>query len=227
MLEGIGYTRVSTDEQGESRKGLDAQERAIICFAEANNIVLLDVREEIESGAVGLDGRPVLKSCIDDAKGRALLVAKLDRFSRDAEFIAVHMNSLVRQKVRLVPCDLGMDVEPFQMHIYAALAQKEREMIGQRTKAALDAIKASGRKLGIHTHKTKAKAHSGLVHGREAQARKALAFADTMRPLIEPMRLQGMTYEAIAERLNAYQTPTARGGKWSIVSVRNLVLRWD
>lgn len=240
MLKAIGYCRVSTQEQKNKRNGIEGQIQAIVQFCEFNGIQLLDVREEEGAdGAWGLDRRPVLAGCIDDCKaeGAILLTSRLDRFSRSVEFVSTQMNAFIRKKIRYAACDLGLDVEMFMLHIYASVAEKEKKLIQERTKAALDVLKAKGKPLGRKAHKGQGMAWEAIgEEGRKALSRKAIVYAESMRPLIEPMRNEGLTYKAIAERLNLFGVPTQRQkenheweGKhgWTIVSVRNVVMRWD
>ena len=143
----IAYLRVSTQRQGRSGLGLEAQREAIARHCHAAGITLAGEYIEIETGkgADALDRRPQLKAALTAAKrARApIIVAKLDRLSRDVAFVA----GLMADRVPFVCCDLP-DADPFMLHIYAAMAEQERRMISARTKAALAAKKASGATLG-------------------------------------------------------------------------------
>jgi DNA invertase Pin-like site-specific DNA recombinase len=219
MKQVIGYIRVSTREQGDSKLGLQAQQTALEEFAKSKGYEILSVVEEIASGADGLEYRQMLRYALAQAKKNkcAVLVAKLDRLSRDVAFVS----HLMTQRVPFIVAELGDDVDPFVLHIYAAFAESERRKISSRTKAALAALKAQGKQLGkpenliAHAHK-----------GRQAVARQADDFAAKLRPTIERMRRDSMTYQAIARELNAQGTPTARGGTWTAKTVCNLVARW-
>lgn len=146
----VAYYRVSTREQGRSGLGLDAQRGAIARFAEAEGFEVAAEFTEVETGkgADALDRRPQLTAALAAARrnGKAcpITVAKLDRLSRDVHFIS----GLMAHKTPFLVADLGPDVEPFLLHLYAALAEKERVVISQRTKAALTAAKARGQVLG-------------------------------------------------------------------------------
>ena len=133
----VTYLRVSTDRQGKSGLGLDAQREAIARFAEAEGLELLAEHVEVETGkgADALDRRPVLREALTRArKAKAsICVAKLDRLSRDVHFIS----GLMVHKVPFIVTTLGADADPFMLHIYAAFAEKERALIGERTRAAL------------------------------------------------------------------------------------------
>src|SRR6187455_3715111 len=144
----IAYYRVSTAKQGQSGLGLAAQRRAVVAFAEAEGFELVGEFTEVETGkgADALERRPQLKAALKAAKKAKceVAVAKLDRLSRDVAFIA----GLMAQRVPFIVCALGRNVDPFTLHIYAALAEQERRMISQRTIAGLAAAKAKGKKLG-------------------------------------------------------------------------------
>ena len=147
----IAYYRVSTQRQGRSGLGLEAQRAAVARFAEAEGITILREFTEVETGkgADALDRRPQLSAALASARlARCpVLVAKLDRLSRDVAFIA----GLMVQRVPFVVAELGADADPFMLHLYAALAEKERRMISERT-SALSSRKASGTKLGNPTN---------------------------------------------------------------------------
>ncbi len=211
----ISYLRVSTDAQGRSGHGLDAQREAIERFARDNGFEVISTFTEVETGkgADALDRRPQLAEALKQAKalGCPIVVSKLDRLSRDVAFIA----GLMAQRVPFIVAELGPDVDPFVLHIYAALAEKERVMIGARTKAALAAAKARGRVLG----------------GRRDEAAKALAAkaderAAELRDTVVAIRAQGIASAAgLAKELNRCGIPTPRGGVWQAVQVQRLVAR--
>src|SRR6476620_60877 len=144
VREAVGYIRVSTARQKSSGLGLEAQQAAIAKFAEAEAFNLVETFTETESGSD--DDRPQLNAAIERArKVRApVIVAKLDRLSRDVAYIA----GLMKSKVPFIVTELGADTDPFLLHIYAALAEKERAMISRRTKDALAAARARGVILG-------------------------------------------------------------------------------
>ena len=153
----IGYYRVSTQKQGRSGLGLEAQRKAVAAFAKAEGFEIIAEFTEVETGkgADALDRRPQLKAALKAAKKAKceVAVAKLDRLSRDVAFIA----GLMVQRVPFIVAALGRNVDPFTLHIYAALAEQERRMISQRTIAGLAAAKARGRKLGSSVSKLAAK----------------------------------------------------------------------
>jgi len=140
----IAYTRVSTKRQGKSGLGMEAQEKAIQQYAALEGWLVADQYLDVESGKS--DERPGLNAAIDRAKllQCPILVSKLDRLSRDVHFIS----GLMAQRVEFIVTQLGRQADPFILHIYAALAEKERTMIGERTKAALEAARMRGVRLG-------------------------------------------------------------------------------
>jgi DNA invertase Pin-like site-specific DNA recombinase len=143
------------------------------------------------------------------------LVAKLDRLSRDVAFIA----GLMAQRVPFIVAELGADADPFMLHLYAALAEKERRQISERTRVALAARKERGTKLGNPSNPSAA-----ASVGRQAQVTAAEQFAATVLLVIAPLQKAGLTsYRGIAAALNARGIKTARGGGWQVSNVRNLL----
>src|ERR1700712_490397 len=140
----VSYLRVSTARQGHSGLGLDAQRSAIAQFAQAEGFEVVQAFVEIESGkgCDALERRPQLAAALARAKRArcSVVVARLDRLSRDVAFIA----SLMSRRIPFISVELGTDCDPFMLHLYAALAEKERALISARTKAALAAKKADG-----------------------------------------------------------------------------------
>jgi len=148
MQHAIAYYRVSTARQGRSGLGIEAQRAAVHRFAEAEGFEILAEFTEVETGkgSDALERRPQLRAALKAAKKAKchVAVAKLDRLSRDVAFIA----NLMVQRVPFLVTALGRNVDPFTLHIYAALAEQERRMISQRTKAGLQAAKERGVVLG-------------------------------------------------------------------------------
>lgn len=216
----IGYIRVSTEDQGVAGNGLEAQRTAIERFASDNGYELLEIVQEVASGALDLSDRPFLAAAMKRCQKLkvAIIVSKLDRLSRDAAFILNLMNT----KTRFIVAQFGENVDNFQIHIYAILAQKEREMISQRTKDALAILKAKGKRLGG----SKCGLEAGQI-GHAAQASKADQFALKMAPSLNRMRAAGMGLQKIADELNLNGTKTARGGEWHSMTVRNIFERLE
>jgi DNA invertase Pin-like site-specific DNA recombinase len=142
---------------------------------------------------------------------------KLDRLSRDVHFVS----GLMAHRVPFIVAELGRDADPFMLHLYAALAEKERSLISQRTKAALAAKKAAGVKLGNPRNLTEIS-----VAGRQAQRVEADRFAGEIAPLIENIRAAGVTaLRAIADELNRRSVKTQRGGSWHAGTVNAILQR--
>jgi DNA invertase Pin-like site-specific DNA recombinase len=204
------YKRVSTEDQGKSGLGLAAQERDIQLFlsgfTEVPYEVLADYTE-VETGKI--NDRPKLAEALSLVRktGADLLVAKLDRLSRRVSFIATVMDD---PKVRLRVAQMPY-ADKFQLHIYAALAEQEREFISARTKAALAEAKARGAKLGGLRDKT-------MRRNAVIQA-NAGARAERIAGIILPLREAGTPLREIAEHLNRAGVPTARGGQWQASQV--------
>jgi len=148
MERAVAYLRVSTQRQQRSGLGIEAQRAAIQQFAANETLAISAEFVEFESGkgADALDRRPQLAAALAAAKASkcSVVVAKLDRLSRDVAFVA----GLMAQRVPFIVAELGRDADPFTLHLYAALAEKERRLISERTKAALSAKKVSGIRLG-------------------------------------------------------------------------------
>jgi DNA invertase Pin-like site-specific DNA recombinase len=222
----IPYFRVSTTRQSKSGLGIDAQKEAVRRFAEAEGFTLDREFQEVETGkgADALDQRPQLRAALDRARaaGCPIIVSKLDRLSRDVAFIA----GLMAQKVPFIVAELGADADPFMLHLYAALAEKERAMISARTKAALAAAKARGKALGGDRGKA---AETGRAHVATAMAalRASVDARDArLAPLVAEAQGQGITSQSgIARFLNDRDIATARGGTWSNVQVAALLKR--
>jgi DNA invertase Pin-like site-specific DNA recombinase len=144
----VAYYRVSSQKQGKSGLGLEAQRKAVETFARAEGYQVTTEFTEVETGkgADALERRPQLAASLKAAKKAkcAVVVAKLDRLSRDVHFIS----GLMSKRVPFIVTELGPNVDPFMLHIHAAVAQKERELISRRTREALAAAKARGVKLG-------------------------------------------------------------------------------
>jgi DNA invertase Pin-like site-specific DNA recombinase len=216
----VSYYRVSTSKQGASGLGIEAQRAAVHRFAEAEGFEIIAEHTEIETGkgADALDRRPVLAAALAEARKAKVpvLVAKLDRLSRDVHFIS----GLMAHKTPFIVAELGADVDAFMLHIWAALGQKERDLISKRTTEALAAAKARGVKLGSPAIE---KARASSIETKKANAD---AHAARVLPVIEAIRKTGVTSRrAIAAELTARKVETARGGVWTAVQVSNILKR--
>src|SRR3954447_19292688 len=221
MRQAVGYLRVSTQSQGRSGLGLEAQRAAIEAFAAAQGFEVTACFAEVETGkgSDALDRRPELAKALAQARRlkAPVTVAKLDRLSRDVAFVA----GLMAQRVPFIVTELGADADPFMLHIYAALAEKERAMIADRTKAALQELKAKGAELGNRTNLEEA-----AKRGAAANARGADAFASNIIPIVRSIQAAGVTsLRGIAGTLNARGIGTPRGGQWHPQSVVRLLER--
>ena len=221
MESAIAYLRVSTQRQQRSGLGIEAQRATIARFAEAEGLTIIGeyVEAETGKGSDALDRRPQLAAALAAAKAAkcSVVVSKLDRLSRDVAFVA----GLMAQRVPFIVAELGRDADPFMLHLYAALAEKERRLISERTRSALAAKKASGAALGNPTNVK----HAGQI-GRRAQQAEAGRFAFNVLPVIRSILAQGRVgMVAIAEQLNQRGIRTARGGNWHVSSVANILAR--
>ena len=221
MERAVAYYRVSTKQQHRSGLGIEAQRAAVTRFAESEHLTIVAefVEAETGKGADALDRRPQLAAALASARvvKCSVLVSKLDRLSRDVAFVS----GLMAQRVPFIVAELGRDADPFMLHLYAALAEKERRLISERTKAALAAKKATGATLGNPRNVAAAAAL-----GRQIQINEADKFAAGLLPLIEAVRSAGATtLAAISAALNERRIRTARGGHWHVSSVLNLLAR--
>jgi DNA invertase Pin-like site-specific DNA recombinase len=211
----VAYYRVSTDKQGKSGLGLDAQRKAVDDYLNGGTWSLVDTFTEIESGK--RNERPELEKALAVCRRQKakLVIAKLDRLSRNLAFIATLMDS----GVEFVAVD-NPHANKLTVHILAAVAQHEREMIAQRTKDALQAAKARGIVLG--------NPKLAMVRSRAVASVKADAdrFAQNVVPIIREIQSSGVeSRRAIARSLNARGVATARGGKWTAVQVGSILQR--
>lgn len=204
-MKAIGYCRVSTAEQGDSGAGLEAQEAAIRAEVKHRGWELLDIRTDVASGK-SLRRRDELGRTLRDlehGKADVLVVAKLDRLSRSVLDFATLMETAREESWSIIVLDLDVDTTSSMGELIAnimiSLAQWERRVIGERTRAALTAVKARGTALG----------------------RKPNVDDETLR-LIRVLRDGGKSYAQIAATLTAEQIPTSQGGKWHAATIRKL-----
>lgn len=222
-VRAVAYLRVSTARQGASGLGVEAQREAVeaVCREREWDLIAPPF-VEVESGKRA--DRPELAKAINRAKlmGAKLVIAKLDRLSRDAEFLL----KLQRTGVDFVAADMP-HADRFTVTIMAALAEKERELISVRTKSALAAAKARGVRLGNPNGASALRrAGKGNTASALSQANEAREFAERFREKIEELRSSGVvSLSGMATELNAQGLPTPRGGKWHASSVKNLLSR--
>jgi DNA invertase Pin-like site-specific DNA recombinase len=221
MERAVAYYRVSTKQQQRSGLGIEAQRATVTRFAEAERLTIVAEFVEIETGkgADALDRRPQLAAALAAARSAkcSVLVSKLDRLSRDVAFVS----GLMAQRVPFIVAELGRDADPFMLHLYAALAEKERSLIAERTKAALASKRANGARLGNPTNLPLA----GAL-GRATQVAAADEFVSGLLPVVLAIRQTGArTLAAMSQALNQRGIRTARGGAWRASSVANLFVR--
>ena len=221
MQHAVAYYRVSTERQRRSGLGIEAQRATVSRFAEVEGFTIAAefVEAETGKGADALDRRPQLAAALATGRSRKcpVIVAKLDRLSRDVAFIA----GLMAQRVPFIVAELGADADPFMLHLYAALAEKERRLISERTRAALAARKAQGARLGNPRN-----APEAAALGRRVSTEDADAFAANVLPIITALRVSGVTdLRGLANGLNLRGVHTARGGRWHVSNVRNVMAR--
>lgn len=216
----VAYYRVSTTSQGKSGLGIDAQRAAVVDFIHREGLELASEYVEIETGkgSDALERRPKLSAALTEARKlkAAVVVAKLDRLSRDVAFVS----GLMAQKVPFIVAELGADADPFMLHLFAALAEKERAMISARTKVALKAAKDRGTVLGNPSlAEARVKAEAGRIAAADA-------YAQSIIPIIHAIQASGIiSLRGIARELVARKIATRRGGQWTPVQVGDLLKR--
>lgn len=210
-MKAVTYLRVSTKSQGQSGLGVEAQRELIDRFLQSKSGTLIHEYVETVSGAK--NERAVLQKAIAHTKSinGTLVIAKLDRISRSVSFISSLMETGIDFKVAEMP-----DATHFQLHIYAALAQEERRLISERTKAALKAAKARGVSLGKSS---------------KALAQKNRRLADDFvqkvaGQIIEP-RNNGLSFSQIARNLNGNNVESYNGGIWHAMTVKRAYERLE
>ncbi|MBB5372274.1 recombinase family protein [Acidocella aromatica] len=219
----ISYFRVSTEKQGRSGLGLEAQQQAVSAYLDAHPGKVLASFVEVESGK--RSDRPELAKALAACKlkGATLIVAKLDRLARNARFLLSVVEGTGEGGV--VFCDMPQipagPVGKFLVTQMAAVGELEAGLISARTKAALAAAKARGRVLGGYRGGPKA----DPARAAEVRIQQADAFAARVRPLVDDLQSQGLSLRQIAARLTEEGVETARGGAWTADAVRRVMLR--
>lgn len=208
MTKYVAYYRVSTKRQGQSGLGLEAQQQLVAPYADD----ILHSFTEVESGKN--DARPQLEAALAMCRdlGASILIAKIDRLSRDAAFLL----TLRKAGVEIVAADMP-NAGTLEFGIRAVFAQHEREEISKRTKDALAAAKARGVKLGSPNPR------AGGLAASAVRRDKQQVIAKQAMPIISALRDAGASLRAIASKLNDAGIPTALGGKWYAASVRNVI----
>jgi DNA invertase Pin-like site-specific DNA recombinase len=211
----VAYHRVSTERQGRSGLGLDAQKKAVLDYLNGGGWKMLGEFTEVETGKGrnALARRPQLAAALEACrKAKAtLLIAKLDRLARNVHFIS----GLMESGVEFVAVDMPM-ANRLTVHILAAVAEHEREAISARTKAALAAAKARGVELGKH----------GKAILAPRNHKQAVERAKSLRPMLADLKAAGISStRTIAEALNERGIPTPAGGRWHQTTVQRLLQR--
>jgi DNA invertase Pin-like site-specific DNA recombinase len=230
MKHAIGYLRVSTSEQGRSGLGLAAQRHDIEAFSQREGFSIKSWHQDIQTGA-GKDAlllRVGLAMGLKEARAARcpLIVSRLDRLSRNVHFIT----GLMEHKVHFVVAALGRDCDDFTLHIYASLAEQERKMISERTKAGLARSK---KKLGLSqpTKRSKAFRRRFRLLANASIRKAAMERASAYRMHIEwalgrpGRRGRPISYNAAAEKLNDQHLSSPMGGRWSSVNVARMAYR--
>jgi DNA invertase Pin-like site-specific DNA recombinase len=214
----VSYLRVSTAKQGASGLGLEAQREAITAFLKGGCWQLIGEHVEVESGK--RSERPALAAALHQCKltGAVLVIARLDRLSRNVAFLANLMDS----GVEIVAVD-NPTATRFTLHILAAVAEHEAAMISARTKAALAAARARGVRLGGRREGVR----PDYLKGTEAVIKAAKEFAQQVGPMVLAMRQEGLSLRQIGAALTDGGVRTARGGAWSADAVRQVLMRTE
>jgi len=210
----VAYYRVSTQRQGRSGLGLEAQKQAVEDYLNGGNWELISEYTEVETGkgSDALARRPQLREALAFCKKHkaTLLVAKLDRLARNVAFVSALMES----RVEFTACDFPQ-ANRLTVHILAAVAEHERDMISQRTKEALAAAKARGVRLG----------NPNLTKLNRDRGRRARAFTAKVGPTLEAYRQQGLSQRRMVEALNECGVPAPRGGRWHAQTLTRVLKR--
>lgn len=220
----VAYYRVSTNAQGVSGLGLEAQKDAVARFLNGGDWEVVAEFKEVETGKGkdALSKRPELKAALEECRktGAKLLIAKLDRLARNVHFITGLMEAAKangRRAVKFVACDMP-DANDLTIHLMAAFAEHEAARISERTKAALAMARQRGAVLGIA-------GPNNLKANVEERKVKADVFAEKLRSIIEGFSAQGLTQRQMVEKMNAIGIKTARGGEWSLLQLQRVINR--
>jgi DNA invertase Pin-like site-specific DNA recombinase len=218
-MQYVAYFRVSTQRQGSSGLGLDAQRTAVAKYVNGKGQVVAEF-VEVESGK--RSDRPELTKALVEAKrsGAVLLIAKLDRLARNVAFIA----NLLESGVEISAADMP-EANRFLLHVMAAVAEHEARVISERTKAALAAAKSRGKKLGWSIPSRQEEHKRAVTKAAEVNAAKAQAHASAVFSSVQQLRASGSSLRQVAEAMNKGGVKTARGGRWHPTTVRNILER--
>ena len=221
MQKFVSYIRVSTQKQGNSGLGLEAQRTAIAHHVNGKGEIVKEF-EEVESGKKGFEGRPQLQLAIDYCKKHkcALVIGKLDRLARDVRFF---LEVIDTSKIEICFADLP-EMNPntaegrMVLTSMATFAEFEARKISERTKSALAVVKSRGVKLGI-------KGAENIAQMNQIRIDQAQEFAEKMRPTITALHAQGLSLRKIANALNESGSTTIKGSQWTAVQVTAILKR--
>ncbi|MFC0805461.1 recombinase family protein [Ensifer sp. P24N7] len=216
----VAYYRVSTVRQGASGLGLEAQQDAVRAHLNGGNWQLVTEVVEVESGK--RNDRPKLAEALRLCRlhGATLIIAKLDRLARNVAFIS----NLMESGVDFIAVDFPQ-ANRLTVHVLAAVAEHEREMIAARTKAALQAAKARGTKLGGDRGNFSTIQGMGPAASAAVRAAKALEKASLVGPIARELQARGASLRTIAAELTSRSIPAPRGGQWSAVQIKRVLDR--
>lgn len=222
----IAYYRVSTQKQGVSGLGLEAQREAVTRYLGegASQLVGEFIETETGKGADALAKRPQLRAALEACRksGAKLLIAKLDRLARNVHFITGLMEAAKgngRNAVKFVACDMP-EANDLTIHIMAAFAEHEAKRISERTKDALRAAKARGKRLGVA-------GAANLQPNIEMRKTEADGFAQKLRGQLEGFKLRGLSQRQMVAELNSLGIRTAKGNEWSLIQLQRVIKRLD
>ena len=213
----VAYYRVSTAKQGQSGLGLEAQRASVLSYASSQGLTVVEEFTEVETGT-RKRRRPQLEEALAHTRrvGGTLLIAKLDRLARNVAVVATLMES----GVRFVAVDMP-EADNLTIHVMAAVAEREAQLISSRTKAALGARKARGLKLGKPENLTL----EARKLGAETSRQRAIRDMRTVAAYAGALRKQGMTLRAVAAELERHGFQTRCGGPWSATQVKRILDR--
>lgn len=216
-LPAVAYYRVSTAKQGQSGLGLEAQQAAVLAYARSKDLELALEFTEVETGT-RKRRRPQLEAALEQTRrvGGVLLIAKLDRLARNVAVVATLMES----GVRFVAVDMP-EADNLTIHVMAAVAEREAQLISARTKAALAARKARGLTLGKPENLTP----EARLAGSAASRTRAITDMRTVAAYATALRAQGLSLRAVAAQLEGHGFKTRRGGPWNAVQVKRVLDR--
>lgn len=211
----IAYYRVSTQRQGASGLGLDAQRSAVLEHLAGSDKTVIEEFLEIETGkgSNALEKRPQLRLALERCRktGATLLIAKLDRLARNVHFVS----GLIETGMDFVAADMS-HANKVMIQMHAVMSEWERDQISERTKAALAAAKARGVVLG-------ATGRSNLRRHTEERQEAARAFRERLKPVLDGFAAQGLSQRAMVDQLNALGITAPRGGAWSLGQVQRML----